>query len=847
MKNRLFLGLSIFILLSLIPSTLAVTVEEKTNVWGKAYLQVEPEFNITFNTLKNIQRDGNCIEMTDWDGYFSAIGGNATYTDKYIGVTDNDTLSGGWLAYRNLDGSNPQNITSWTYKDNHTYWNNDTHGNNQSYYFNNVYYYKFATIPNGTEKNFRFKVCFNSRPDFFVLYFGSGSTAVQITQGTFTNITNGVFNMTIDTTQGYAQTLYSPSGDIQTQGSGYEGWLHGDFAFGGGRVAIGFHQDGLEATVNKGQVTFNFITPPMALFHMWANQTPVGYSNAGYRDVIILGGETFFYDYLYMATNRTGAYWSIASNMYTAQDSWWLGGNANQTYSCGGGALKTASTTAGLTIFKNDASKDQFIITWDRLTDNLDKWACESSTFMYQGVGSLWTTVIPNNTAVYYRTGWVKKTDINYTNAFNVVNKYYSILKGTSTITNKTGGCVQGMYQIITSDLFTCDVSSGALNVTITPFANVTSGSNIYLKTGNWTTGADKKIYIYKNSTGTPTKDNLLIHLVNESGVWKYVNDGSLTPTNATIDAGTYNYTGIVDSGSQFFLILQTNVSSDVNLIVTNISLTPEVIPTPSSQSQSSNSISVGQNNTLSANWTNVVSGYAWLSTNETGSWQNKTGVYNSPITFGGGSWSNFTWNNSSMTSSIVGWKVYANNSDGKEGVTNVMTFIIGFNKPVVNTIQCYRNATEWTNCNQTIWNNNITQVRINCTDPDNDHINSIAVSLFDEYDNHIRFQNQNFTSYAGELFVYDCADQNIDQSGYWNITATCSDAYNTSLSIYTRWLVAWGHLEVTLNAPSSYTKVQQNATFWMNGTVTCVGGECASVGLSEVVKLWADPTKVYR
>jgi hypothetical protein len=69
---------------------------------------------------------------------------------------------------------------------------------------------------------------------------------------------------------------------------------------------------------------------------------------------------------------------------------------------------------------------------------------------------------------------------------------------------------------------------------------------------------------------------------------------------------------------------------------------------------------------------------YAILSTNETTVWQNKT-AYSSPMDMNDVSntwtWSNFTWQNSSITSGTIAWRIYYNDSYGNSNATDVMTF----------------------------------------------------------------------------------------------------------------------------------------------------------------------------
>ena len=77
----------------------------------------------------------------------------------------------------------------------------------------------------------------------------------------------------------------------------------------------------------------------------------------------------------------------------------------------------------------------------------------------------------------------------------------------------------------------------------------------------------------------------------------------------------------------------------------------------------------------LYANWTG--GSWAWLQTNETGVWEDKSATY-APIDVSSQGWSNFTWQNNSMDgNSVVGWKIYANSTDGSQNTTATGTFTI--------------------------------------------------------------------------------------------------------------------------------------------------------------------------
>ncbi|MEM5776850.1 MAG: right-handed parallel beta-helix repeat-containing protein [Candidatus Aenigmatarchaeota archaeon] len=103
-----------------------------------------------------------------------------------------------------------------------------------------------------------------------------------------------------------------------------------------------------------------------------------------------------------------------------------------------------------------------------------------------------------------------------------------------------------------------------------------------------------------------------------------------------------------------------------------------DVAPSVSNIGQNSSSIQPGQAIKLYAFWEdNGNLSYAILETNETGTWQNKS-IYGSPFAIKANSgWSNFTWQNSSISNRVVGWRIYANDSCGNWYVTNVNTFEI--------------------------------------------------------------------------------------------------------------------------------------------------------------------------
>lgn len=76
---------------------------------------------------------------------------------------------------------------------------------------------------------------------------------------------------------------------------------------------------------------------------------------------------------------------------------------------------------------------------------------------------------------------------------------------------------------------------------------------------------------------------------------------------------------------------------------------------------------------------------YAWLETNESGSWMNFTGTasgnYSSPkgLSDVAATWTqtNFTWKNSSISSGCVGWRIWYNDTQGSVNSTDVGIFFV--------------------------------------------------------------------------------------------------------------------------------------------------------------------------
>jgi hypothetical protein len=136
--------------------------------------------------------------------------------------------------------------------------------------------------------------------------------------------------------------------------------------------------------------------------------------------------------------------------------------------------------------------------------------------------------------------------------------------------------------------------------------------------------------------------------------------------------------------GTYTFLAYANDSAGNFNFTETrtlNVDLTS---PYFSLQNQTVNNIYTdrffpGHELNLSAKWEdNYFLDYAWLSTNETGVWQNKT-IYNSPLKLNGNlDVSSFIWENNSLPKGVyVSWKIYSNDTAGNINSTDEFSFSI--------------------------------------------------------------------------------------------------------------------------------------------------------------------------
>jgi|GEM_PF-1635027 len=147
---------------------------------------------------------------------------------------------------------------------------------------------------------------------------------------------------------------------------------------------------------------------------------------------------------------------------------------------------------------------------------------------------------------------------------------------------------------------------------------------------------------------------------------------------------------------------------------------------------------------------------------------------------------------------------------------------------PTIYQIQCEENGSNWVNCSDIAYNDNLTRVRVNCTDPKG-NVQNASFKLMNIPDNKVFFEGTTTTENTG-WWVYNSSDTLIRDSGLWNLLVSCTndkgDVGNGSES----WTVAWGYLEPYMIDPASDKNVLKNVFFNFSSGVKCVGGECGNL-----------------
>ncbi|MFB6159297.1 MAG: DUF2341 domain-containing protein [Candidatus Nanohalobium sp.] len=227
----------------------------------------------------------------------------------------------------------------------------------------------------------------------------------------------------------------------------------------------------------------------------------------------------------------------------------------------------------------------------------------------------------------------------------------------------------------------------------------------------------------------------------------------------------------------------------------------------------------------------------AILATNESGSWDNKSGVYGSPKnpdTSGSWTWTNFTWSNSSVpTATTVGWRIWYNDSASNYNGTKIKEFIVN---PPPNTKKRTFNGTDYGQLkpqSDFLRTDEIT-FRANVTD---EELDEVWISVKNESGG-VKVENASMTNISavdtGGKYEYNYSIPDSGEIGEWSYAVWSNDS--SGLTAYSP-----GNFDVFVDSFLNIT--YWNTTTWetdlystrkLTANVTCDGGspdaECGNV-----------------
>ena len=216
------------------------------------------------------------------------------------------------------------------------------------------------------------------------------------------------------------------------------------------------------------------------------------------------------------------------------------------------------------------------------------------------------------------------------------------------------------------------------------------SAGNSAFNSSNWTINIDTvypQIYFNPSTTNISitSQNSIFINVTafdnNKENVFLEWNGVNESFDNSFGDYYWENKTSLAD-GVYSFRAYINDSTGNLNFTGLKSIIIDLISPNYTSQNQTINNqyttiYHKGEVINLSAFWEdNNNLSYAWISTNETGIWENKT-IYNSPQKLeGNANTSSFNWSNSSVpVGTIVSWKIYANDSAGNLNFTDEMSF----------------------------------------------------------------------------------------------------------------------------------------------------------------------------
>ena len=182
------------------------------------------------------------------------------------------------------------------------------------------------------------------------------------------------------------------------------------------------------------------------------------------------------------------------------------------------------------------------------------------------------------------------------------------------------------------------------------------------------------------------------------------------------------------------------------------------------------------------------------------------------------------TLNNVVYSGEIINFSIFA--PFGTSGAFN----------PTINNIECsVDNGTNWSTCSSVTYGGEITNLSINCTDPNGD-VSYASFRVYNEYDDNNVLNQTNSTQSLGDRWIIN-TNFSFQDSGNMLIETICTDLQNNTDDYNTTWFVDWGTLQpyyVNSTGDLVYSldgfNVTRSEFFNMTTGVLCVGGECPNV-----------------
>ncbi|MHC4111832.1 MAG: S8 family serine peptidase [Planctomycetota bacterium] len=171
--------------------------------------------------------------------------------------------------------------------------------------------------------------------------------------------------------------------------------------------------------------------------------------------------------------------------------------------------------------------------------------------------------------------------------------------------------------------------------------------------------------------------------------------------------------------------------------------------------------------------------------------------------------------------------RVKASNNVGLTGVSDAMVIDVDDpNLPVINSVDCLINST-WQDCRLVQYGDNLQQIRIDATDPQ--ETPDVWLKLSNIPDDHNFVDNQ--VTYSAGYFTYN-TNLTIADSGQWQIQVKASDSDNNIDVETIIWNIPWGNLDCSLISPTSDITVPKSSSFTVQASVQCLDAECPDVNI---------------